>query len=192
MAIVYDRLFQRMKALGATEYYLRNNGISPSIFTKLRHGTGGLDARTIDKLCRLLDCQPGELMEYISDPPEDFNAIDDMSAKEFEDFVLSLLRQLGYEATMVIKVMGMDIQATKDGRLYAVECKHTSGDSIRAIGTRIVFDTWDVIQDKEIDSAIIVTNGRFTEAANEAADKLGIALWDREVLLESMSSIQDK
>lgn len=190
MAIVYDRLFQRMKVLGVTEYYLRNNGISPSIFTKLRHGTGGLDARTIDKLCRFLDCQPGDLMEYIPDLPADFSKIDDMSPEEFELSVLSLLRQLGYDASLVIKGIGMDIQATKDDRLYAVECKHSLGE-VRKIGTRVVFDTWDFIQSMQIDSAIIVTNRWFTDAATEAADKLGITLWDREILLEKMSVAQN-
>lgn len=24
----------------------------------------------LDKMCKVLDCQPGDLMEYVSDPPE--------------------------------------------------------------------------------------------------------------------------
>ena len=62
--IVYDKLFETLKARGRNEYYLRKNNISPSILAKLKAGTGGLDARTIDKLCRLLECQPGDIMEY--------------------------------------------------------------------------------------------------------------------------------
>lgn len=65
MAIVYDRLYKTMEARGRNEYYLRRGGVSPSILVKLRNKTGGLDARTIDKLCRLLECQPGDIMEYI-------------------------------------------------------------------------------------------------------------------------------
>lgn len=65
--IKYERLFELIKERGKSEYYLRKNGISPSILSKLKHGTGGLDARTIEKLCRLLDCQPGDIMEYIDE-----------------------------------------------------------------------------------------------------------------------------
>lgn len=67
MPIKYDKLFALIKARGKTEYYLRKNGISPSILNKLKHKTGGLDARTIEKLCNLLDCQPGDIMEYVED-----------------------------------------------------------------------------------------------------------------------------
>jgi len=63
--IVYNKLFVLIKERGRTKYYLRQNGISPSILDKLKNGTGGIDARTIDKLCALLECQPGDLMEYI-------------------------------------------------------------------------------------------------------------------------------
>ena len=70
MPISYAKLFALIKERGKSEYYLRKNGISPSILDKLKHGTGGLDARTIEKLCRLLQCQPGDLMEYIPDDTE--------------------------------------------------------------------------------------------------------------------------
>lgn len=65
MAIEYSKLFDLIKAQGKNEYYLRKNGISPSILNKLKHGTGGLDARTVDKICALLDCQPGDIMEFV-------------------------------------------------------------------------------------------------------------------------------
>lgn len=68
MSINYDKLFRVLQAQEKTEYYLRKHGISPSILNKIKHKTGGLDHRTIDKLCALLNCQPGDLMEYIPDP----------------------------------------------------------------------------------------------------------------------------
>lgn len=67
MPIKYDKLFALIKDKGKTEYYLRKNGISPSILNKLKHETGGLDARTIEKLCNLIDCQPGDIMEHVED-----------------------------------------------------------------------------------------------------------------------------
>lgn len=67
MPILYNKLFELITKRNKTQYYLRQNGISPSILNKLKNGKGGLDARTIEKLCRLLDCQPGDIMEYVPD-----------------------------------------------------------------------------------------------------------------------------
>lgn len=71
MPIKYDKLFALVKERGKSEYYLRKNGISPSIISKLKHGSGGLDARTIEKICRLLQCQPGDIMEYVEEGDTD-------------------------------------------------------------------------------------------------------------------------
>ena len=38
------------------------------MITALKNGTGGLDAKTIARLCEVLDCQPGDLMEYVKEP----------------------------------------------------------------------------------------------------------------------------
>ena len=65
--IVYDGLFSLLKAQGHSKYWLRQNGISPSVTDKLGRG-GGLDHRTINKLCALLHCQPGDIMAYVPDP----------------------------------------------------------------------------------------------------------------------------
>ena len=35
--------------------------------TAIKNGTGGLDAKTIARLCEVLECQPGDLMEYVSE-----------------------------------------------------------------------------------------------------------------------------
>lgn len=67
--ITYNGLYAQLSAQGRNKYWLRCNGISPSVLAKLDHG-GGLDYRTIDKLCRLMNCQPGDLMEYVPDAPE--------------------------------------------------------------------------------------------------------------------------
>lgn len=71
MAIKYDKLFDLLKSKGFTTYKIRKEKIlGQGTMTALKNGTGGLDARTIDKLCNILDCQPGELMEYIPDEKE--------------------------------------------------------------------------------------------------------------------------
>ena len=67
MSISYSKLFLLIKEKGRTEYYLRQNGIRPSIIDKMKNGRGGIDARTINRICHLLNCQPGDIMEYLED-----------------------------------------------------------------------------------------------------------------------------
>lgn len=66
MPITYNGLLEKMSERGV-KLHLRKGGVSPSILDKIEKGTGGLDARTIEKLCRLLHCQPGDLMEYVEE-----------------------------------------------------------------------------------------------------------------------------
>lgn len=65
MPIIYDKLFERLAEKGYTTYTIRKERlIGQATLTALKNGTGGLDAKTIDRLCRLLNCQPGDLMEW--------------------------------------------------------------------------------------------------------------------------------
>lgn len=64
MEISFSKLEELLKRDNKSWTYLRDNGISPGIVTKMRYGTGHTDTRTIQKVCRLLDCQPGDIMEY--------------------------------------------------------------------------------------------------------------------------------
>ncbi len=71
MAIRYDKLFKLLKDRGYTTYKIRKEKLlGQGTLTALKNGTGGLDARTIDRLCNMLDCQPGDLMEFV---PDDIN-----------------------------------------------------------------------------------------------------------------------
>lgn len=68
MSIKYDKLFELLKSKGYTTYKIRQTKlIGQGTLTALRNGTGGLDARTIEKLCKALECQPGDLMEYVDE-----------------------------------------------------------------------------------------------------------------------------
>lgn len=68
MSIKYEKLFELLKEKGYTTYKIRQTKlIGQGTLTALKNGTGGLDARTIEKLCKALECQPGDLMEYIED-----------------------------------------------------------------------------------------------------------------------------
>lgn len=67
--IVYDKMLALLKEKGYTSYRIKKeNIIGQATLTKIKKGTGGLDHRSIDSLCKALDCQPGDLMEYVKDP----------------------------------------------------------------------------------------------------------------------------
>lgn len=66
--IKYDKLFSLLDKHGYNTTQIRKqNIIGQATYYGLKNGTKGIDAKTIDKLCRLLDCQPGDLMEYVPD-----------------------------------------------------------------------------------------------------------------------------
>ncbi len=68
MPIKYDKLFQLLKEKGYTPTRIRKEKLlGQGTLTALRHGTGGLDHRSIAKLCKVLGCQPGDLMEYVDE-----------------------------------------------------------------------------------------------------------------------------
>lgn len=64
---VYKKLWDLMNAKGITRNDLRNNGIlSPGTIAKLgKNERVSIDV--IESLCDYLECQPGDIMEYISD-----------------------------------------------------------------------------------------------------------------------------
>ncbi len=54
-----------LKEKGYTTYRIRSEKLlSESTLQKLRTGTG-ISWESIETLCRLLDCQPGDIMEYV-------------------------------------------------------------------------------------------------------------------------------
>ena len=67
MSIKYDKLFALMKEKGLTSYKIRQeNIISQGALTSLRAGKS-VTIETIEKLCKALQCQPGDIIEYIDD-----------------------------------------------------------------------------------------------------------------------------
>lgn len=59
----YEKLFAKMKEKGLTTYKIRKDGIiGQGAMTALREGKN-VTIRTIEALCRALDCEPGDIME---------------------------------------------------------------------------------------------------------------------------------
>lgn len=71
MPIKYDKLLALLKEKGInTTKIRRENIISQAAWQKLRTNTGNIDTRTISRLCKVLNCQPGDIMEYVEDKQE--------------------------------------------------------------------------------------------------------------------------
>ena len=68
MPFKYDKLFALLKEQGITSYKIRkDNIISQAALTKMKNGEGNIDTRTLERLCAVLHCQPGDLMEYVEE-----------------------------------------------------------------------------------------------------------------------------
>ena len=74
--ISYERLWMRFKQAGLSTYEIRKRGIiSEATLTKLRQNDyigGNVTTDAIASLCAALNCQPGDIMEYI--PNEELEA----------------------------------------------------------------------------------------------------------------------
>ena len=66
MPISYRKLFTLMEQKGIKKFDLRKMGLSPTIVDRFVKN-GDVDTSTIMRLCEILDCQPGDIMEYEPD-----------------------------------------------------------------------------------------------------------------------------
>ena len=67
VAILYDKLLELLKEKGITSYTVKKSGVIGQATWKKIHEGGHIDTRTINALCELLDCQPGDILEYVPD-----------------------------------------------------------------------------------------------------------------------------
>lgn len=73
MPIVYDKLLKLLADNGYSSYRVKKEKlIGQGTLTAIKNGTGGLDAKSIAKLCAVFHCQPGDLMEYVEADEENF------------------------------------------------------------------------------------------------------------------------
>ena len=70
MPIIYDKMLKLMDEKGITSYICkRDNIIGQATYKKIRR-VGDIDTRTIAKMCDALECQPGDLLEYVKEDTE--------------------------------------------------------------------------------------------------------------------------
>ena len=62
--ISYDRLWIKLEEKQISQYRLAKEGISHSTISRLKNNQY-VNMYTIDKLCSMLDCQIGDIVEFI-------------------------------------------------------------------------------------------------------------------------------
>lgn len=74
MSISYDKLLKLLEENNMTSYTITKKYkiVGQATWKKIHEG-GHVDTRTIEAFCKLLNCQPGDLIEYI--PDEEQNAV---------------------------------------------------------------------------------------------------------------------
>lgn len=71
MPIIYNKLFTLLAERGLNAYTLqKENVVGNATIEKLQKNQGNIDTRSIVRLCKFLQCQPGDIMEYVEDDGE--------------------------------------------------------------------------------------------------------------------------
>ena len=71
MPIIYNKLFALLAERGLNAFTLqKENVIGCATIVKLQKNQGNIDTRSIVRLCKYLQCQPGDIMEYVEDEAE--------------------------------------------------------------------------------------------------------------------------
>ncbi len=110
------------------------------------------------------------------------DGIDDLGWREFEDWVATLLRSLGYETEKLAHFDPGDLVATRGGVRAAVQVKHRKDG--RWIGRKALDAVCTARREHGCTTAIVVTNGRFAPDMSKRARFHDVELWDRKRLSE--------
>ena len=99
---------------------------------------------------------------------------DNMTPAEFEAFCAEELRRAGWDArvTMQSRDQGVDVIATKKGRRIVLQCKLYA----RPVGNKSVQEAVAARGYEKADFGIVVSNNRYTSAAEQLANTNGILL----------------
>lgn len=108
-----------------------------------------------------------------------FDKIDKMTGEEFERFLMSLFKRMGYKVkgTPITNDYGADLILTKENKTVIQAKRYKNNVGIRAVQ--------EVISAREFykaDEAWVVTNNYFTPQARNLAHKTGVKLVDRKDL----------
>ncbi len=104
-----------------------------------------------------------------------------MNGYAFETYCVRRLARHGYrhiERTTGSRDHGADILARRGIRRYVFQCKLYR----YPVGNKAVQQAFTAMNYYDCDAAVVITNQRFTSQAIQEAEKLGVELWDEQVL----------
>lgn len=108
-----------------------------------------------------------------------------LTGGEFEAYAAQVLSDNGFRRVQVTRAsgdQGVDILAERNGKTYAIQCKNYKD----AVGNAAVQEAFAGAQYYGCDRAVVLCTGRFTRAAQELAQRIGVTLWDGEQLSHMM------
>ena len=65
--ISYEKMLKLFDECKITSYTMKKDNVIGQASWKKIHEGGHIDTRTLDALCNYLDCQPGDLLEFVKD-----------------------------------------------------------------------------------------------------------------------------
>lgn len=65
--ISYEKMLKLFEERKISSYTMKKDNVIGQASWKKIHEGGHIDTRTLDALCAYLDCQPGDLLEYVKD-----------------------------------------------------------------------------------------------------------------------------
>lgn len=84
MAVTYNRLWKLLVDLKMSKADLRKiSGVSPNTMTKLRRDEPVM-LNVLDKVCKCLHCNYGDIMDYVPDTDDDYKGFRPMNNKVYE------------------------------------------------------------------------------------------------------------
>lgn len=183
------RAIDELEALGAVGPF---NGSAPRALLMTREGyltkrrkkpsTDPTSPEKVDVDKIISDEEEWRRQQY-SDPVQyELDRIDGMDGSTFEHWCADLLRNNEYRDVSVTQAsndQGVDIIATKDGVMYAIQCKCYSSD----LGNKPVQEVHTGRYIYHCHVGVVMTNRFFTDGAKEAAKATGVLLWDRNNLI---------
>ncbi|MCX4326961.1 MAG: restriction endonuclease [Lachnospiraceae bacterium] len=107
--------------------------------------------------------------------------LDVMDGIAFEHITCDILIANGFEhaeTTQASWDFGVDVLATKDNIKYAIQCKRYSNP----VGIEAVQQVYAGRAYYGCNVAVVFTNQYFTTSAQKLANKIGVVLWDRDML----------
>lgn len=116
--------------------------------------------------------------------------VDHMTGEEFEYFLCTYFKELGYKAktTPMVNDYGADVIASKDGEKIVIQAKRYKEN----VGIKAVQEVIGAREYYKADKAMVITSAYFTPNAKNLAQSGKVELWDRKKLKSVMQQVQGR